>query len=98
MYIVYIMLRDGMFVCSLIVSKLNKLKEFQAIHQINLGEYTSHSSAVGGKTGKTWFLPRFSKIEGGGGSSNAPECYGGLTSPGHACHDSCAADFHFRTM
>ena len=56
------------------------------------------SGAVGGKTGKTLVLPRFSKIEGGGGSSGAPECYGGLTSPGHACHDSCAADFHFRTM
>ena len=36
------MLRDGMFVCSLIVSKLNKLREFEATHQINLGETTSH--------------------------------------------------------
>ena len=35
------MLRDGMFVCSLIVSKLNKLRKFQATHQINLGETTS---------------------------------------------------------
>ena len=48
MYIVYIMLRDGMFVCSLIVSKLYKLREFQATHQINLGvppgsTYFSHT-------------------------------------------------------
>ena len=28
------------------------------------------SGAVGGKTGKTSVLPRFSKIEGGGGSGN----------------------------
>ena len=46
MYIVYIMLRDGMFVCSLIVSKLNKLREFQATHQINLAAPTSHISQV----------------------------------------------------
>ena len=83
MYIVYIMLRDGMFVCSLIVSKLNKLKEFQATHQMNfMRNYFSHiiySGAVDGKTGKTKFLPRFSIIEGGGGSGIMPQWWSYLT-------------------
>jgi hypothetical protein len=36
------------------------------------------SGAVGGKTGKTAVLPRFCKIERGGG---APPYYGGLSWP-----------------
>ena len=42
--------------------------------------------AIGGKTSKTAVLPRFCKIECGGGSSGAPPCYGGLNLPGRACH------------
>ena len=37
------------------------------------------SSAIGGKTGKTSRLPRFSKIECGGGSGGTLHGYGGLT-------------------
>ena len=37
----------------------------------------SISGAVGGKTGKTLVLPGFRKIEPGGGSGGALQCYGG---------------------
>ena len=49
------------------------VKHFNILTQ-NLG-----SGAVGCKTGKTSVLPGFSKIERGGGSSGAPQCYVGLT-------------------
>ena len=45
---------------------------------------TYYSGAVGGKTGKTLVLPGFSKIECCGGSSDAPQIYGGLSLPGRA--------------
>ena len=48
------------------------------------------NGAVWGKTGKTSVLPGFSKIEHGGGSGGALQCYSGLTYPERARHASGA--------
>ena len=83
--------RLGRETCTVhLISAPDQPERKQMYHYIRKAK--SFRGAIGGKTSKTAVLPWFCKIGHGGGSSDAPPCYGGLSLPGHARRAGCAPE------